>query len=157
MAVETANIVVTNLVVAFGWFIVFKQALKVNHNQNISRVSSLATTTIDDIYNQCKNYYRASGDHISYESADIRAKFVLLSHYLILLRESGIETGISAALIQFKGHAMGGYFETIDYKRQLDLPNWKINLTSSAHELKFRIEKGQFDQSRVKASIFALK
>lgn len=146
---ELVSQVLTNALVIVGWFIVFRQALAVRYRDDLRKIVDLAADTINDIYQRCCAYYsdRSSG-HINHNSTNIKAKFVLLSHYLLMLREAGIDTGVSKSLTEYKIHASGGYFETLDYQKQAEVPNWQIDLASSAQELRYRLERGYFDQSK---------
>lgn len=146
----------TNLVVIAGWFVVFRQAIHLRRRDDVRKTVDLIGATVDEVYDICREYYSQRTDgHINYLSTNIKAKFVLISHYLILVSGSDIVKNVSPALRAFKIHATGGYFETTDYHKQEDVPNWKTELAASAHELKFRVEKGYFDWSKSKSGIWA--
>lgn len=155
MTAETIGLAITNIVVVIGWFVVFRQALHIKRRDDLRKLVDLSTNVIDEIYNlTCKYYSSSLNGHINHDSTNLRAKFVLLSHYLLMLRSANISTGISAALTQYKIHATGGYFETVGFQNQNAVPNWQNDLASAAQELRFRIEKGYFDLSRAKTLFF---
>lgn len=158
MTKDLIILAVTNLVVIVGWFFLFKQTLSIKRRDEIRKLVELSSATIDEIYLLCQEYYSSdSGDHISYSSTNIKAKFVLLSHYLLLLRNEGVGGEISVALRAFKIFATGGLFETTRFNEQDDVPGWKSELATSAHELKFRIEKGFFDWTHSRSSVTSWK
>lgn len=158
MKPETISLVVTNIVVILGWFVVFRQSLLIKSRDDIRNMIDITSNTVDEIYNLCKIYYSYENiDHINYDSTSIKAKFVLLSHYLGLLRAAGMSGGVSAALIIFKMHATGGHFETLNFHSQETVPNWKSELAASAEELKFRVEGNYFDWSRKRSNPFRFR
>lgn len=146
--VEIASTIVTNFVVILGWIIVFRQAINLRKRDDVRKTVDLISATCDEIYKlACIYYSDRNNSHINYNSTNLKAKFVLLSHYLLLLRGASVRLDISATLNSFKNLATGGYFETVNFPLQESLPNWQTNLAATAHELKFRVEKAYFDWS----------
>ncbi|MBK9999618.1 MAG: hypothetical protein IPO97_00625 [Sphingomonadales bacterium] len=144
----------TNAIVILGWYVVFKQAVYIKNRDDIRKNIDLITRTIDEIFDLCKMYYSSeNAEHINYTSASIKAKFVLLSHYFILIKDTGIFDRVLPTLTEYKIHATGGYFETIDFHKQVEMQDWRSLLAASAHELKFRAERGYFDWSKRKSGL----
>lgn len=93
-------------------------------------------------------YYKGDEGHIGFHSADIRSKFLLLSHYLILMKNKGITFDFTPYLIAYRKAVMGDHFETEQYKKQLEIPDRKSDIANSRSELHFRITKSYIDWSR---------
>jgi hypothetical protein len=145
----------TNIIVIFGWLVVFRQAIHLRRREDIRKTIDLISGTVDNIYDLTCSYYSSNEGHITYSSANLKAKFVLLSHYLILLKDTGIVTGISPTLTAYKIYSTGSYFETQNYKKQEDIPDWRSELAASAQELKFKLEKGYFEWSKRNIGLIA--
>jgi len=137
--------VISNIIVIVGWYVVFQQAKSVKSREEIRDLVSRIDKTIDQIFSLCVDYYSEKNlGHQNFTSADIRAKFVLLSHLLIIIKDIDVNKVISPSLVQLRKNAMGGYFETVEYLDQLKIPNWKSDLAASASELQFRVEQIYF-------------
>ena len=131
-----------------GWIIVFRQAMFIKHRDDIKNIIDNAKITVDDIFELSKNYYLENDDHIGFASSDIKSRFLLLSHYILLLKSKGVDVKLSPYVISFRKAIMGDYFETLDFKKQMEIPDRRSDITNGRSELNFRIEKTYVDWAR---------
>ncbi|MEN7535975.1 hypothetical protein [Aurantiacibacter flavus] len=124
-----------------GWVVVFEHSALLKNRDNISEIVKSAKFEVDEILKISKQYYESNDNHIGFLSGEIRSKFLLVSHYLMLLRDLGVDGKVARYLVQYKQAVTGGYFETIDFKMQTQEQVGKSDITNSANELKFRIDK----------------
>lgn len=75
---------VPSIIVILGWIIVFRQAMLLKYRDELQSIIKNAQNVIDQIFALSKDYYESNEEHIGFVSADIRSRFLLLSHYLII-------------------------------------------------------------------------
>lgn len=135
----------TNAIVILGWFIIFQQTQSIKTREETRSLITDITILIDDIYTKTITYYGESQkEHISHLSSEIKSKFTLLSQMLLMIKQIDKQKLISPVLVEFKLHCTGGYFETVDFKKQSDVPNWEGKLAASAADLKLKIQQNYF-------------
>lgn len=124
-----------------GWAFIFRQNIVLKCRGDVYNIVKLSKIVVDEIYELSKKYYEGNDSHIGFLSADIRSRFTLLSLYLLLLRERGVSGDITKPLLFYRSAVMGSYFETVDFKKQMDVPNRRADISNSRSELNFEIEK----------------
>lgn len=129
------------LVSVVGWIVVFEQAASLKNRDETAHIVGVTKNTIDEIFDLGVTYYENNIHHIGFISADIRAKFLLLSHYLLLLRSKGLNIDLEQYVVQYRKAIMGGYFETLDFKKQVEIPDRRSDIANARSELKFRLDK----------------
>jgi hypothetical protein len=140
-----------------GWIVLYRQSLAMRRREEMAQSIKLVIQTIDDILRLSKEYYSpANKSHISYVSAEIKGQFFLLSMYLMILKAAGMTFDVKDAVVRFKMLATGGHFETVNFLRQLSMPNWQEDLTYAGLSLRFTIERTYFTWCNQKLSIKAL-
>lgn len=146
--VEFLKILIPALIAAFGWIIVFQQAMNLRYGDDIRELTDRANDVIDKIYDLTFEYYNENEDHIGLKSADIRANFLLLSHILLLIKDRGVQTSLSHYINAYRKAVMGDYFETVEFKKQLSIPDRRSDIANSRSELSFRVSQTYFNWSR---------
>lgn len=152
---EIAKATLPSIITVIGWIIIFQQAMNIRYSEDVKNVVEKSNNVIDRIYDLAFEYYGENIEHIGLKSADIRANFLLLSHYLLLLREKGIQTGLSSYLTAYKKAVMGDYFETTEFKKQLEIPDRRSDIANGRSELSFRISQTYYTWSK-RVGFFAL-
>ena len=130
-----------------GWFVIFRQSNFLKIRDDVKTIVNDATNVIDMIFVLSVEYYEKNEKHIGFCSADIRSKFLLLSHYLILISQYGVKTNIESYVVAYRKAVMAGYFETENFKKQLEIPNMRAEISNCRSELNFRINKCYLDWS----------
>lgn len=128
-----------------GWIVVFRQTSIIKYRDDVKVIVQKSEDTVNRLFDLAKYYYQENDEHIGFASADIRANFLLLSHYLILLRHFGLETKLESYVVAYRSAIMGGYFETTDFKKQLEIPDKRSDISNTKSELNFRINKSYFN------------
>lgn len=153
--VQDGLFLIPHAIVVIGWAVLLRNSFLLKDREDAKRIVDSISETCDAIFDSCILYYEQKDDrHISLISGDIKAKFVLLSHYLSLARKSGLQGDFSRYLRDFKKQATGFHFETIHFKQQMAIPNWYVDLSAAASEMKFRTESSYFAWSRRKGRSF---
>lgn len=148
-ALEILKVAVPSLITAAGWIIVFRQATTLKIRDELKATCDEACKTVDVIFNLATEYYSDNNRvHIGILSANIRAQFLLLSHYLVLTRNRGITFSFSPYLIAYRKAIMGDHFETTEFLKQLEIPDRKSDIANTRSELHFRIQSAYIDWSK---------
>lgn len=148
-SLELAKIVIPSVITAAGWIVVFKQSSTLKYRDEVKSLVDQSIILVDDIYELCCQYYTGDKEeHIGITSANIRAKFLLLSHYFLLMKMRGVNVNFSPNLIAYRRAVMGGYFETEQFRSQFNIPDKKSEISNSRSELSFRVQKSFIDWSR---------
>lgn len=139
---DVLSIAIPNLLVLIGWLVIYRQTISIKRRDDLEGIVRKSCELIEKIYSDAIAYF--SDDEIlpiGHESAEIRSTSLLLTHYLMLLRERGVKKSIGPYLISFRKSCMGGFFESTRKNEQSGLPNWKSDLANSKSELIFRINQ----------------
>jgi len=145
------------ILVVVGWVVLYRQTLAMRRREEMAQSVQLVIQTVDNIFHLSREYYSPSNsDHISYLSAEIKGKFVLLSKYLMILKAAGMQFDVKVDILKFKMLSTGGHFETVDFLQQLNQPNWREELTYSGLSLRYSIERSYFTWCNQKLNIKSL-
>lgn len=140
---------IPSLVTIVGWMIVFRQTMMIKHREDIHNIVISTQKAVDEIYDLSIKYYgEENSSHMGFISSDIRAKFLVISYYLILLKEKGIKPQVNKYVIFYRTAVMGGYFETVDFKKQVEVPNRRSDISNGRSDLNFQLEKMYIDWAR---------
>lgn len=145
------------ILVVIGWIVLFRQSLAIRRREEMAQSVQLAVETVTDILSLSKEYYSPSNsEHISYLSAELKGKFVLLSKYLLILRAAGMRLDVREGLLKYKILSTGGHFETTSFLQQLNQPNWREEITYTGLSLRYAIERSYFTWCNQKLNIKSL-
>ncbi len=130
----------TAAVTIFGWFVVFRQSLILKSREDVRGLVDTAQSIVDEIYELSKKYYTDNDDHIGFISSDIRSRFLLLSLYVSLINKKNAKYDVEHYVIQYRKAIMGGFFETTEFKRQMEIPDRRADISNFRSELHYHIE-----------------
>lgn len=142
---QFVDVVLPSLLVLIGWWVVYWQTLRIKRRDDLQLLVEKATNLVEEIRCDSLEYFTDAQEVIGPRSAKIRADFVLLSKYLLLLRQRGLPLCVSAHLTEFRRNAMGGYFENVEVSKQVTIPNWFSELANSRTQMIYLINKDFLD------------
>lgn len=139
------QIAVPAIIIIAGWFVIYNNSLKIESRKEARDFVDKIENLIDSLQHDINQYYSVNENHIGNYSSNIKAKFLLLSHYLFILKSLGINFRGSRLLTEFKKSATGGYFETQDFRKQAEIPGWEADLASLAAQIKLALRRSYFE------------
>lgn len=138
-------------IVVVGWWIVSSQTDKRERRKEIRAIVEDLRKTILEIREDTVEYYGTENKiSVGSLSDKIKLNFLLVSQYLLLLKNAGMVLNVSAELIALRKTATGGFFESKDFHKQTENPKWLSSLCSESVELILAIEKAYFRSFPVK-------
>lgn len=139
------QITVPALLIITGWFVLYRNSVKIEKRKEVRDFVDQITDLIDKISIDSQIYYSSlNSDSIGNLSCTIKSNFLLLSHYLFIMKGLGVEFQNSDYLIGFKKITTGGYFETSSYLKQSDIPGWQADCANNAAQLKLSVRLAYF-------------
>lgn len=149
---------ITCLLVIAGWVVVYKQNLALKERDEIESLVNHALQEIIEVQKLCEIYYGKDNDkHIGFKSNEIKAKFMLLSHYLMMLKNNYNINVQSTYLNEYKKVCTGNHFETINFSMQIEIPDWMPDLSMKSAELRYRIVQAHIICLNNKKFLFSKK
>lgn len=122
-----------------GWFVVYNNSLKIEKRKEAREFVQDIEILIDKIYVDVISYYTNGEEHIGPDTSLIKSNFLLISHYLFVLKSLGLNPNCSQYLTQFRRSSTGGFFETKEFKNQCNVPGWDSEIANSASQLKLSL------------------
>lgn len=141
------------MVSVIGWIVVFEQAASLKNRDDVHKLITDSKNTVDGIFQSSITYFCENDHHIGFLSSEIRAEFLLLSHYIFLLRQKGLKSKLEPYVVDYRKSVMGKHFETLDFKKQLVDQENISKIANSRSELKFRLDKMHSDWARNRSFI----
>lgn len=139
---DVVEIALPNVLVLIGWFVVYHQMVAMKKRDDLALMVEKSIQLIEEIYNLTIDYFSNDNiEPIGHESADIRSKHLLLSHYLMTLRQRNVKGEIGKTLNAYRQVTMGTFFENTRKSEQRTLPHWKSELANNKSELIFRLNQ----------------
>ena len=133
--------------IAAGWYVVYRNSLKIEARKEAREFVDHLDGVIDSLHRSIIRYYCENEQHTGDLSSSIKAEFLLISHYLFLLKGLGINFTGGALLTNYRKAATGMFFETVEFKKQRDIPNWEAEVASLAAQLKLALRRAYFSWS----------
>jgi hypothetical protein len=151
IANDVLRIAIPAAIVVIGWWIVSNQNDKRERRKEIRSIVDELKEIILEIRADTIEYYSERNSEATGSLSDkIKLNFLLVSQYLLLLRNAGMAINVSAELIALRKTATGGYFENAQFRKQGENPKWLSGLCSESVELILAIEKAYFRSFPVK-------
>ncbi|KHL25633.1 hypothetical protein PK98_02965 [Croceibacterium mercuriale] len=140
------KLTVPAILVIAGWYVVYRNALKLEFRKDTRKLIEITIGIVESVTEDSRDYYSESNrDHIGYLSARIKADLSLISHYIFMIESCGVKFKGSDALVDFRKCVSGSYFETTDFRKQIDLPGWHSELSVSSARLKMLLDRCYFE------------
>jgi hypothetical protein len=139
------QILVPAILIISGWFVLYRNSVKIETRKEAREFIEKIEFLIDKIQTQVNKYY--CSDNMKFNgnlSCSIKADFLLLSHYLFIMKGLGLTLQNSEHLVAYKKATTGAYFETADYLKQTDIPGWEADCVNHAAKLKLSVRTAYF-------------
>ncbi len=148
---DILRLVIPATCIVIGWLVVSNQQDKRERRKEIRDLVEEVTKIILIVREDVLEYFGEKNNDPTGPLADkIKLNLLLISQYLFLMKSAGLNIKVSQELIALRKTATGGFFETVDFKKQLENPQWLGNLRSESVELILAIQKAYFRQFKVK-------
>lgn len=138
------QISVPALMIAAGWYVVHQNALRIERRKEAREFVEYIEKLIDEIYEDVTDYFLNGNCHIGQKSASIKANFQLVSHYLFILKGLGLDPKCGSLLTRLRKISTGGFFETKNFKKQVEIPGWDAELAESSAQIKLAIRQSYY-------------
>jgi hypothetical protein len=139
------QIAVPALLLVAGWYVLYRNSVRIESRKEVREFVEQIEKIINKINTDSRQYYSIENhEAIGNLSCTIKSNFLLLSHYLFILKGLGVDFQNSEYLIAFKKNTTGGYFETTDYLQQIDIPGWQADCANFAAQLKLSVRLAYF-------------
>lgn len=131
-----------------GWLVVYRNSLRIEARKDARDFLEQIESNIDSLQGNIVKYYVDNEQHIGHLSAQIKADFQLLSQHMFILKGFGIKVYGSDILTQYRKSSTGGYFETVDFRKQRDIPGWDADLSSLSAQLKLALRRSYHEWTK---------
>lgn len=143
--VEAIRIGIPAMLIIAGWVVLYRNSRKIESRKELR---SLVQHVIDiscEIQKDAEFYYgKDNKSHSGLVTSRIKSNFLLLSKYLYVLRSLGLDLSDAEILNNYRKTVTGGHFETKDYKKQVAIPGWEIELAQNHAAFKIWLDQAYF-------------